>query len=238
MIIEKPKFYGRRQGRKIRKAKGNLLDKFLPKIKIDTSKTFQEIFSSPFEKTYLEIGFGDGSHLAGIAKNHPNIGFIGAEVFKNGVANLLTLLTGIKEGHELPEDITLADERNDNVRVFDDDIRILFQYIPDSSLDKVFVLFPDPWPKKKHADRRLVNQDNLKEIARILKKDSILVIATDHVVYKGWALRQTLESNLFEWTAKTSNDWRNEPQGWVQTKYQKKALREGRKPVFFTFKKI
>ncbi|MDD4555781.1 MAG: tRNA (guanosine(46)-N7)-methyltransferase TrmB [Alphaproteobacteria bacterium] len=237
MINEKPKFYGRRQGRKIRKAKGNLLDVFLPQIKIDTQKNFQETFNQSFAKTCLEIGFGDGTHLAGIAKNNPEIGFIGVEVFKNGVANLLTLLTGIKEGHELPQEINLADGRNDNIRVFDDDVRILFNYIPDASLDKVFVLFPDPWPKKRHAHRRLINQENLQVISRILKKDGILVIATDHRVYKGWALRQTLESNLFDWTAKTSNDWRNEPEGWVQTKYQKKAIREGRKPVFLIFKK-
>lgn len=237
MPLEKPKFFGRRMGRKIRKAKGTLLENFLPKIEINPEESFENTFKDSFEKTYLEIGFGDGTHLAGIAKENKKIGFIGVEVFKNGVANLLTLITGIKDGTDLPEEINISDDRTDNIRVFADDVRILMNHIPDNSIDKIFVLFPDPWQKKRHADRRMINQENLKEFARLLKKDGILLIATDHKVYKRWALRQTIESSLFDWTAKTSNDWRYEPEGWVTTKYQKKAIREGRKPVFFTFKK-
>lgn len=234
---DKPKFYGRRQGRKIRKAKTTLLDAFLSEVKINLDNRFNELFKQKFDKYYLEIGFGNGEHLAGQALKNPNIGFIGAEVFKNGVANLLSIITGIKEGSDIPDEITLTDNRVDNVRVFDDDMRLLFDYIPDNSLDKIFVLFPDPWPKKRHVDRRFINQENLKQIARILKKDGILRVATDHKVYKGWALRQVCESGLFEWTAKTSNDWRNEPKDWVQTKYQRKAIQEGRKAVFLDFAK-
>jgi len=119
-----PKFYGRRQGRKIRKAKTSLLDAFLPQIKINDNTKFdaQTMFGQPVEKVYLEIGFGNGEHLAGQAQKHPNIGFIGAEVFKNGVANLLSIITGIKEGSNLPENFVLTDNRTDNIRVFDDDI--------------------------------------------------------------------------------------------------------------------
>ena len=236
----KPKFYGRRKGRIIRKAKTTLLESFLPSIKItDKSELNKDkLFGTPVEKIALEIGFGDGQHLAGQAKNHPEIGFIGAEVFQNGVANLLTLLTGIKEGTHLPEKINLEEGRVDNIRVFDDDIRLLFQQIPDAFLDKVYILFPDPWPKKRHANRRLVNPDNLKEIARILKKGGILRIATDHKIYKGWALRQVKENGNFFWTAKCGNDWKKEPEDWVQTKYELKALREGRRPVFLDFEKI
>ncbi|MDR1694893.1 MAG: tRNA (guanosine(46)-N(7))-methyltransferase TrmB [Lactobacillaceae bacterium] len=235
---DKPKFFGRRQGRRIRKAKTTLLDAFLPVVKLDTEKSFDRLFPDKYEKTYLEIGFGNGEHLAGQSLKNQDAAFIGAEVFKNGVANLLSIITGIKEGSDLPETISLTDNRVDNIRVFDDDMRILFKYIPDNSIDKVFVLFPDPWPKKRHADRRFINPDNLKEIHRILKKDGILRIATDHKVYKSWALRKTIESGIFEWTAKCSNDWRREPSDWVQTKYQRKAIREGRKPVFLDFRKI
>lgn len=235
-----PKFYGRRQGRKIRKAKTSLLDAFLPQIKIndDTKFDAQTMFGEPVEKVYLEIGFGNGEHLAGQAQKHPNIGFIGAEVFKNGVANLLSIITGIKEGSNLPEHFVLANNRVDNIRVFDDDMRILFSRIPDAFLDKVFVLFPDPWPKKRHAFRRFINPDNLKEISRILKKGGILRVATDHKVYKGWTLRQLHNHPDFHWTATCGNDWKHEPQDWVETKYQRKAIREGRKPVFLDYEKI
>jgi len=235
-----PKFYGRRQGRKIRKAKTSLLDAFLPQLRITENTKFdvRTMFGEPVEKVYLEIGFGNGEHLAGQAKNQPHIGFIGAEVFKNGVANLLSIITGIKEGSNLPDTFKLTEGRKDNIRIFDDDMRILFSRIPDNFLDKVFVLFPDPWPKKRHAFRRFINPDNLKEIARILKKGGILRVATDHKVYKGWTLRQLHNNEHFRWTATCGNDWKHEPQDWVETKYQRKAIREGRKPVFLDYEKI
>lgn len=236
----RPKFYGRRKGRVIRKAKTTLLDIFLPKIKISQDTVFDKrtLFGLPVKETALEIGFGDGQHLAGQAKNNPDTGYIGAEVFQNGVANLLTLITGIKEGTDLPEKIALENGRTDNIRIFDDDIRLLFKQIPDNFLDKVFVLFPDPWPKKRHAHRRFVNPDNLTEISRILRPGGILRIATDHKIYKGWALRQLAACPAFEWTAKCGNDWKKEPADWVKTKYQQKAIREGRRPVFLDFKRI
>lgn len=240
LLEDKPKFYGRRQGRKIRKAKTSLLDAFLPEVIIteQTSINRQNLFAQPVEKVYLEIGFGNGEHLAGQAKNHPEIGFIGAEVFKNGVANLLSLITGIKEGSHLPEKFLLEPGRTNNIRVFDDDMRLLFARIPDGFLDKVFVLFPDPWPKKRHASRRFINPDNLQEIARCLKKGGILRVATDHKVYKSWTLRRLHEDQNFRWTATCGADWKREPEDWVETKYQRKAIREGRKPVFLDYERI
>ena len=235
-----PKFYGRRKGRTIRKAKSTLLEAFLPCIRLQKNFDKQTMFGKPVEKVYLEIGFGDGQHLAGQALKNPEIGFIGAEVFQNGIANLLTLITGIKQSADLPEKITILPERQDNIRVFDDDVRLLLSSIPDGFLDKIFLLFPDPWPKKRHANRRFVNHDNLTELARILKKGGILRIATDHKVYKGWALHQVCNftPKSFKWTATCSNDWRNEPKDWVKTKYQMKALDEGRRPVFLDFERI
>lgn len=235
-----PKFFGRRKGRVIRKTKSTLLEKFLPSIKIDSDTVFDKdkMFGKPVEKINLEIGFGDGVHLAGQALNNPDIGFIGIEVFQNGVANLLTLITGVKEGKDIPEKFCLLGDRQDNIRVFDDDARLLFSKIPDGFVDRVFLLFPDPWPKKRHADRRFVNPDNLKELARIIKKGGILRIATDHKVYKSWTLRTMHKNDKFKWTAKTSADWRNEPKDWVKTKYQQKAIREGRKPVFFEYERV
>lgn len=235
-----PKFYGRRQGRRIRKAKTTLLDAFLPQLSIEAEQAInaETLFSVPVKQICLEIGFGNGEHLAGQALRHHDTGYIGAEVFKNGVANLLSIITGIKEGSNLPEQISLLPEYTGNIRVFSDDIRLLFKQIPDSFLDKVFVLFPDPWPKKRHADRRLINPDNLKEIARILKKGGILRVATDHKIYKGWTLRRLHENADFRWTATCGNDWKHEPSDWVQTKYQRKAIREGRRAVFLDFERL
>lgn len=236
---DKPKFYGRRQGRRIRKAKTSLLDNFLPQIEITKNSVFkkEELFGIPVSKVYLEIGFGNGEHLAEQALRNSDTGFIGAEVFKNGVANLLTLITGIKEGADLPETFCLLPNRVDNIRVFSDDVRLLFKQIPDNFIDKLFVLFPDPWPKKRHASRRFINQDNLNEISRILKPGGILRVATDHKIYKSWTLRQLHERTDFRWTATCGNDWKHEPLDWVETKYQRKALAEGRRPVFLDFER-
>lgn len=239
LTSDKPKFYGRRQGRRIRKAKTSLLDNFLPHIEISENTVFkkEKLFGTPVSKVYLEIGFGNGEHLAGQALRNPDIGFIGAEVFKNGVANLLTLITGIKQGADITENVKLLPGRVDNIRIFSDDVRLLFARIPDNFIDKLFVLFPDPWPKKRHASRRFINPDNLKEIARILKPSGILRVATDHKVYKGWTLRQLHDCPCFRWTATCGNDWKHEPEDWVQTKYQRKALAEGRRPVFLDFER-
>lgn len=234
---DQPKFYGRRQGRKIRKAKTTLLDSFLPQIEINDQTVFNKetLFGKPVEQICLEIGFGNGEHLAGQALRNPQNGYIGAEVFKNGVANLLTIITGIKEGEHLPEQISLLPNRSDNIRVFSNDIRLLFKRIPDNFLDKIFILFPDPWPKKRHENRRFINPENLREIARILKKGGVLRIATDHKVYKSWTLHQLHDNADFFWKATCGNDWKHEPQDWVETKYQRKAIREGRKAVFLDY---
>ena len=241
-LHDKPKFFGRRKGRTIHKAKSFLLDSFLPRVLLRSTESvvLEKCFAEPKEKYCLEIGFGDGEHLAAIAKSQPQNGFIGVEVFKNGVANLLSLLTGLKEGHDedLTENVGFEGGRVDNIRVFDDDVRLLFACLPSASFDKIFLLFPDPWPKTRHADRRFVNPDNLRELARLLKKGGILQIATDHPIYKKWTLDVMHRNKDFRWTAKCSDDWRNPPADWFETKYQRKALKEGRRPVFFEFERL
>ena len=188
----------------------------------------------------MEIGFGDGEHLAAIAADNPQTGFIGVEVYKNGIANLLSLITGIKEGNKqnLQNEITLMPQRADNIRVYNDDVRLLFNLIPTNSLNKIFLLFPDPWPKNRHAERRFINEANLQQLSRILKKGGILQIATDHPVYKRWTLETMHKCPDFKWTAKTSDDWRLPPADWHETKYQRKAIKEGRRPVFFEYERL
>lgn len=238
---DRPKFFGRRKGRTIRKAKSYLLDNFLPLIRIEpkTKTDITSCFTEKKDKYCLEIGFGDGEHLAALSQDFPQYGFIGVEVYKNGVANLLTLITGIKDGNEddLSQEIKLLPQRTDNVRIYDDDVRLLFDSFPDAVFDKVYLLFPDPWPKTKHANRRFINPDNLKTLARIIKKDGILQVATDSHIYKIWTLETMCANQDFEWTAKCSDDWRNPPSDWHETKYQRKAIKEGRRPVFFEFRR-
>ena len=239
---EKPKFFGRRKGRVIHKAKSFLLDNFLPRILLNAEKKFApaECFTTPKQRYCLEIGFGDGDHLATLSQRQPDTGFIGVEVYRNGVAHLLSLMTGLKEGNEndLAQDIKLLPDRTDNVRIFDDDVRLLFAALPDASFDKIYLLFPDPWPKNRHAERRFINPDNLRELARLLKKGGILQVATDHPIYKKWTLDVMHKNSDFRWTAKCSDDWRNPPADWAETKYQRKAVREGRRPVFFEFERV
>lgn len=238
----KPKFFGRRQGRVIHKAKSFLLQNFLPRILLNNDKktSLDDCFCSPKKSYALEIGFGDGDHLAALSQKMPDTGFIGVEVYRNGVANLLSLITGLRDGKDddLAQEINILPERTDNVRVYDDDVRLLFAALPDECLDKIYLLFPDPWPKNRHANRRFINNDNLKELARLLKKGGILQVATDHPVYKRWTLETMRTNPDFKWTAKNSNDWRYPPADWAETKYQRKAVREGRRPVFFEFERI
>ncbi len=236
LLSDKPHFFGRRKGRRIRKAKSSLLQDFLPRVLLDPEKPLN--FGFKPQKICLEIGFGDGVHLAGIAAANPENAYIGAEVFQNGIANLLSLLTGIKEGAEITGNTHLLPGLNDNIRVYNNDIRLLFPSLPAASIDEIYLLFPDPWPKKRHAARRFINPENLTQLARILKKGGKLQIATDHPVYKSWALRQMHENKNFRWTATCGRDWKREPAGWVQTKYQQKALREGRRPVFLEYERL
>ncbi len=239
-LIEIPKFFGRRKGRVVRKAKSFLLAQMLPQLRVFCASDFDQLrlFWETKENMCLEIGFGDGQHLYGQALKNPQNGYIGVEVFQNGVANLLSLISGIKEGDSLPQKVDALSYPVQNIRIYDDDVRLLFQNIPDAFFDKVFLLFPDPWPKKRHAARRFVNPGNLKEVARVLKAGGLFRIATDHPIYKRHVLRTMHECTDFIWTAKCGNDWKHEPCDWVKTKYQQKAIQEGRRPVFFDYLKV
>ena len=235
--VTEPKFFGRRKGRVVRKAKSFLLENMLPQIRVLNKEDFdcQKMFNAPKSEICLEIGFGDGQHIFGQAKNNSNVGYVGVEVFQNGVANLLSLISQIKEGDKLPDSVDALSYEVNNIRIYDDDVRKLFDKIPDNFFDKVFLLFPDPWPKKKHASRRFVNKENLEQVARVLKSGGLFRVATDHPIYKRHVLRVMHECKDFVWTAKNSNDWRCEPKDWVRTKYQAKAIREGRRPVWFDY---
>ena len=225
------KFFGRRKGKKLRENRQRLIADFLETVKINPAESFafSEIFASPFAKYVLEIGFGGGEHMAAMSKRDKDTGFIGAEVFVNGIASLLAHLTGYTERAEL------AADRIDNVRVYPDDVRKILPFFPSSSLDAVYLLFPDPWPKSRHKDRRFINNSNLDELARILKSGGKFYAASDDMTYIRWALSVMNKRNDFDIDWKKSSEYFSEPKGWIQTRYELKALRQGKRPVYLVF---
>jgi tRNA (guanine-N7-)-methyltransferase len=180
------------------------------------------LFSHRPTAVWLEIGFGNGEHLAEQARRHPEIGFIGSEVFVNGVAALLRHI----------EWLGLT-----NVRIFDDDARLLLTSLPEASIARAFLLFPDPWPKARHAKRRFVGRANLAILANLLADGAELRIATDDPGYARWTLRQLSDRTEFSWLARKPSDWRDPPADWVETRYQRKAVAAGRRPVFLRFER-
>jgi tRNA (guanine-N7-)-methyltransferase len=218
------RFYGRRKGRPLRMGQRHLIDAVLPKLAIVLPATGKlqpgTMFPKPLDQVWLEIGFGGGEHLAEQARTNPRVGLIGCEVFLNGIASLLTQVSA----HGLA-----------NVRIYPEDARDLLDALPDSSLDRVFLLFPDPWPKRRHAGRRFIPPANLDLLARVMKPGAELRVASDDPAYVGWALAHLVRHPAFAWTARRPSDWRDRPSDWPGTRYESKALREGRRPIFLRF---
>jgi tRNA (guanine-N7-)-methyltransferase len=217
-----PRFFGRRQGRPLRANPRALIDDLLPQISIPEPEPGARIdpralFAKPVREVWLEVGFGGGEHLAAQAAAHRDVGLIGGEVFLNGIAALLA---------------HVQREQLDNVRVFAEDVRHLFPALPDACFAKVFVLFPDPWPKKRHAERRFIGPENLPILARLMPEGAELRVASDEPVYKEWALEQ-LEASPHFVTAKP--DVAARPSDWPQTRYEAKAVREGRQSIYLSY---
>ena len=214
--------FGRRRGKKLRPGRERLVDELLPKITFDTELGLAEQFGPDTKDIWMEIGFGGGEHLAAQALTHPHIGFIGAEPFINGVAKLVS---------------TINDEGIKNIRIHPDDVRFIFPSIPDDSLGRVFILFPDPWPKARHIKRRLITPETLSALARMMRSGAQLVVASDHAEYIGWALLQINQHPDFSWMAENAADWRTPPPGWITTRYEEKALIKGIKSTYLVFQR-
>ena len=183
---------------------------------------FEHLFSVERAEIWLEIGFGGGEHLAAQALAHPDIGFIGCEPFINGVATLLAAIEA--DGME-------------NIRILHDDARPYLDTLPDHSIDRVFLLFSDPWPKKKHHRRRFVNQDNLARLARVMKPGADLRFATDDMDFARWTLERLPRHRDFIWIVDGPGDWRERPGDAVVTRYETKALSAGKSCVYLTFRR-
>ena len=171
---------------------------------------------------WLEIGFGGGEHLAALAARLPDYGFIGCEVFENGVVKLLAEV----------ERLGLA-----NLRLLIDDARPLVGALAEACLDRVFILFPDPWPKLRHHKRRLVSTATLDALARAMADGAELRLATDDVDYLRWMLERATAHDAFEWLARRPQDWHERPPDWPLTRYEQKALDAGRRPAFLRFRR-
>ena len=219
--------YGRRKGHSLSPRKLRLVDTLLPGLRLDVSAPAPEpltsIFPSPVSRVWLEIGFGGGEHLAWQAEANPDIGIVGCEPFINGVAKLLGEI----------------DARNlTNIRIWDDDARDVLDWLEDGSVERVFVLFPDPWPKKRHRKRRLITAATLATLARVMKPGAELRIASDIGDYVRASLEAVFAGDCFEWQANRPEDWRARPADWPPTRYEKKALREGRKGHYLIFRRV
>ena len=235
-MAEMLRFFGRRKGKPIRSGRAELMEKWLPKLTLKVPAKgkikLEKQFGIQPESLVLEIGFGGGEHLAEIAKNQPKTGFLGAEPFQNGVASLLAHLNG---SHDTGSgELELEQGRVDNVRIWPGDIRELFHKFPDECFKRIYLLYPDPWPKKRHAERRFINSYNIPHLYRLLADNGELMLATDVAPYVEWAQEKMAESNLFKQTKK---DVHTPPKGWISTRYEKKGIAAGRKPTYLIFKK-
>jgi tRNA (guanine-N7-)-methyltransferase len=219
--------YGRRKARPLSGRKEQLIGELLPRLRLDLRKPapspLAQLFEVPVGEVWLEIGFGSGEHLLSQAERHIETGFIGAEPFINGVASLL----GAIETRKLA-----------TIRIHDGDAREVLAWLPSSSIGAAFILFPDPWPKKRQQKRRLVSQETIAELARILRPGGLLRFASDDADYAGEALFLVSRNGDFAWQAESASDWRVRPADWPETRYERKALAAGRKPVYLGFTKL
>ncbi|NWG93002.1 MAG: tRNA (guanosine(46)-N7)-methyltransferase TrmB [Parvularculaceae bacterium] len=221
-----PQLYGRSKGHSLRANHQRLMAELLPRVAtpdpadgpIDLAALFPE--ANDFA---LEVGFGGGEHLAFQAARAPATGFIGAEPFLNGVAKLLQHIE--KEGLS-------------NVRIHHGDARPLMEALPQGRFSRIFVLHPDPWPKKRHYKRRMISPWFFKEAARLLKSGGTLRVASDIPDYVRWTLMHAQGAPDFEWTAARAADWKERPADWPETRYEAKAVREGRPPCYLEFRRV
>lgn len=221
------RYYGRRKGKPLKAGRQSLLETVLPQLRIALPTDARDLdpaafFPSEVSTVSLEIGFGSGEHLAAMAAANPEDGFVGSEVFLNGVASMTR--------HISTQNLT-------NVRIFDEDARYLLPALKSASLDRVFLLFPDPWPKSRHAKRRLISPKMLDELARLLVDGGEFRVASDHPVYVRWALLHGTTHGAFEWTAKGPECWQERPADSVPSRYEEKARKNGRSPTFLSFKR-
>lgn len=218
-------FFGRRKGKKLRDEQARRMDEMLPVLRLDASRLIDPamLFADPKSDLWLEIGFGGGEHLADTAARHPEVGFIGCEPFQNGVAKLLA---------------EVGERGLANIRIHDANASDVLAHLPPASLSRIYLLYPDPWPKRRQRKRRFISDKSLRALARVLKPGGEFRFATDIDDYAGWTLQRIARSPDFHWTAEAAADWLTPWEYWPGTRYEAKAKREGRVPGYFTFRRV
>lgn len=213
--------YGRTKSRPLSAQRADLMDTVLPSLELPREAFDPRALKPDATEVWLEIGFGGGEHLAAQATARPDVLLMGVEPFLNGLAS------GVRHVHEHG----LA-----NVRLSQCDARELVARAPDAALDRVFILFPDPWPKSRHHKRRLLQPAFLAQLARVMRPGGLLRVATDWRAYAAWALERILAGGEFAWTAEGPGDWRSPPPGHATTRYEAKRLGDTR-PIFLEFRR-
>jgi tRNA (guanine-N7-)-methyltransferase len=227
MVSEPPRYipalYGRRQSKPLKKRQAALMETRLAALSAPETGLIDLRSLFPDKGDFaLEVGFGGGEHLVEQAAANPLTGFIGAEPFINGVGKLL---------------VAIDERKLENVRLRHGDARPLMEALPSASLSSIFVLFPDPWPKKRHQKRRVISPWFFMEAARLLKSGGRLRVASDIGDYIAWTLMHARLAPQFSWTAERAADWTTRPPDWPATRYEKKAIAAGRAPVFLEFRR-
>jgi tRNA (guanine-N7-)-methyltransferase len=218
--------HGRRKGKPLSPRRERLMTELLPRLALDLESPIADVaalFPGAPSRVHLEIGFGGGEHLVAEAKRLPGDGFIGVEPFVNGMAKMVA---------------AIADNDVRNVRLLAGDAALLLDRLPPRSLDRVELLYPDPWPKKRHWKRRFVSPENLGRIARVLKAGGVFRFASDIPSYVEWTLLHVGRDERYLWTAGRAADWLSPFPDWPGTRYERKALAAGRVPTYLEFRRI
>lgn len=219
------RFFGRRKGRPLRPAQQRILQRLLPQLALPLDAPAPDLsllFPAPVGEVRLEIGFGGGEHFIAQASANPRLGFIGCEPFVNGMAKTLAQI----EARSLK-----------NVRLHHGEALELLAWLPTASISGLDLLYPDPWPKRRHWKRRLVQDPAVAEMARILRPGACFRFASDSADYVAWTLARLLRSAHFTWSAERADDWRQPWPGFRRTRYEEKALRAGRSPCYLVFRR-
>lgn len=219
--------FGRRRGRTLSPRQRWLIDERLPQLQVDLGKAPPEPLAQIFApakvaEVWLEIGFGGSEHLIWQADANRGVGLIGCEPFEDGIVKAVSEI----EARKL-----------DNVRLHADDARDVLRWLPDAGISRAFILFPDPWPKRRHRKRRIVNPALLADLARVMKPGACLRIGTDIGDYVRTIHMAFQSQSAFVWRCRTADDWRVRPADWPATRYEQKALREGRRCYYMTFER-
>ncbi|MFT8674912.1 MAG: tRNA (guanine(46)-N(7))-methyltransferase TrmB [Acetobacter sp.] len=219
------RLYGRQRGHPLRPRQERLLEETLPRLRFPLEQAADPaaVFGHRPEQIWLEVGFGGGEHVLAQTRAHPDVGYIASEVFHNGLCSLLTHLVPMEQEATAP--------LPEMLRLWDDDARLVLRALPQASLDRLFLMFPDPWPKARHAKRRFVHPQNVALVAHALKPGAVWRVASDDPTYQAWVNDVMAEQTSFDAPPPVMQ----RPEGWFPTRYEAKAIAAGRQPLYWTF---